>query len=192
MKRVIFLVGESGSGKTTLIKRCLQAAPNLFSYIKSIVTRKPRPGEVDGVDYDFVSGEEAFWQNDFVQTIHFGDQWYGTALKEYQVKPSIGLVAVTHEGIWDIINGLAKKNMKMDYRIMFWLTPDKILAQRGVDLERIKRGNIRGKFLKCYMDNSFKNIPIKVVVDDKNLNKNYLQHHNNILLQQITNDYLGI
>lgn len=48
----------SGAGKTTLSRRLLAADHNITMSV-SVTTRKPRPGEVDGKDYHFIS-QEAF------------------------------------------------------------------------------------------------------------------------------------
>ncbi|MCB1548227.1 MAG: guanylate kinase [Hyphomicrobiaceae bacterium] len=50
------LSSPSGAGKTTLSKALLAAEPDL-SMSLSATTRAPRPGEVDGVDYDFLDME---------------------------------------------------------------------------------------------------------------------------------------
>jgi guanylate kinase len=46
----------SGAGKTTLSRRLL-GADNNISMSVSVTTRKPRPGEVDGKDYHFITAE---------------------------------------------------------------------------------------------------------------------------------------
>ncbi|MGH7848639.1 MAG: guanylate kinase [Candidatus Binatia bacterium] len=52
---VIFIVSApSGAGKTTLVKRLLEAMPDLTLSV-SYTTRAPRPGEVAGKDYHFVT-----------------------------------------------------------------------------------------------------------------------------------------
>lgn len=48
------LSAPSGAGKTSLVKALLAAEPSLKLSV-SYTTRAPRPGEVDGVDYHFVS-----------------------------------------------------------------------------------------------------------------------------------------
>jgi guanylate kinase len=50
------LSAPSGTGKTTLCEN-LRATPD-FIYSVSCTTRAPRPGEVDGTDYHFLSREE--------------------------------------------------------------------------------------------------------------------------------------
>ena len=55
MPAQIFVVsGASGSGKTTLV-RALQANDPALRFSVSYTTRPPRPGEVHGQDYFFVS-----------------------------------------------------------------------------------------------------------------------------------------
>lgn len=44
----------SGAGKTTLSRKLLEADANIAMSV-SVTTRKPRPGEVDGRDYHFIS-----------------------------------------------------------------------------------------------------------------------------------------
>jgi guanylate kinase len=58
MRRGILFVisAPSGGGKSTLLKQ-LSGSPD-FTYSVSCTTRKPRPGEVDGQDYHFLSNEE--------------------------------------------------------------------------------------------------------------------------------------
>jgi guanylate kinase len=54
---VLVITGQSGAGKGTLIKRLLRLFPQLRLAV-SATTRARRPGEVDGVDYYFISDEE--------------------------------------------------------------------------------------------------------------------------------------
>ena len=53
---LIILSGPSGAGKGTIHNELLKADKNL-TYSISMTTRSPREGEVDGVDYYFVSEE---------------------------------------------------------------------------------------------------------------------------------------
>ena len=54
---LLVISSPSGGGKGTLIKRLLASVPGV-GYSVSWTTRAPRPGEVDGVNYRFVSEEE--------------------------------------------------------------------------------------------------------------------------------------
>ena len=53
---LLVVSGPSGSGKTTLCRRATENG--LCVYSISCTTRRPRPGEVDGVDYHFLTPEE--------------------------------------------------------------------------------------------------------------------------------------
>ncbi len=54
----LFIVsGPSGAGKGTLVRALLDRVPGIWLSV-SATTRPPRPGEIDGVHYVFLSGEE--------------------------------------------------------------------------------------------------------------------------------------
>ena len=77
-KTLTVIVGPSGSGKTTLAN--LMVEKHGYGKVISCTTRSPRPGEVDGVDYYFLS-REIFYKmiedGDFVEHAAFGGAWYG-------------------------------------------------------------------------------------------------------------------
>lgn len=64
--RLVVLVGPSAVGKSTVVARLRDEVPDLYFSV-SMTTRQPRPGEVDGRDYLFVTAEE------FEQRIHRGE-----------------------------------------------------------------------------------------------------------------------
>jgi len=55
--RVVVLSGPSAVGKSTVVRRLREQVPDLHFSV-SATTRAPRPGEVDGVDYHFVTPGE--------------------------------------------------------------------------------------------------------------------------------------
>jgi guanylate kinase len=57
MTRLTVIAGPTAVGKGTVVRHILQEHPEIALSV-SATTRKPRPGEVDGVDYLFVSNEE--------------------------------------------------------------------------------------------------------------------------------------
>jgi guanylate kinase len=78
--RLIVVSGPSGAGKSTLIKASLEAVPEL-AYSVSATTRDPRPGEVDGKDYIFLSREEfERWieEDRFLEWAEYSGNLYGT------------------------------------------------------------------------------------------------------------------
>ena len=54
--RVVVLSGHSADGKSTVVRCLRERVPDLHFSV-SVTTRAPRPGEVDGVDYSFVTTE---------------------------------------------------------------------------------------------------------------------------------------
>ncbi|KAI0305974.1 guanylate kinase [Multifurca ochricompacta] len=80
--RPLVLSGPSGSGKSTLLKRLFGEFPGQFAFSVSHTTRAPRPGEVNGVQYHFVSREDFISllnQGGFVEHAEFSGNLYGTS-----------------------------------------------------------------------------------------------------------------
>jgi guanylate kinase len=78
--RLIVFTGPSGVGKGTLLKALRQRYPNLEVSI-SATTRNPRPGEVHGQDYFFLSRDEftaMVDQGEFLEWAEFAGNLYGT------------------------------------------------------------------------------------------------------------------
>lgn len=85
--RVVILSGPSGAGKSTLRRRLIECASIPLVRSVSATTRSPRPGEVDGIDYHFLSPEEferRRRRGDFLECFEvFGrGYWYGTLASE--------------------------------------------------------------------------------------------------------------
>jgi guanylate kinase len=60
---IVFVIsGPAGVGKTTLCDRLLSEFPSSLRRVVTATTRKPRLGEVDGVDYHFLSKEDFLGQ----------------------------------------------------------------------------------------------------------------------------------
>jgi len=55
---LIVISGPSGVGKDTIARRLIERRPDSFYFVVTATTRPPRPGEVDGRDYFFVSSDE--------------------------------------------------------------------------------------------------------------------------------------
>ena len=90
--KLVVVSGPSGAGKTTVLKRVFESAPMPLKVSVSATTRPPRPGEVDGVDYHFLTEEEFArrrQRGEFLECFQvFGrGYWYGTLLGE--VIPSL-------------------------------------------------------------------------------------------------------
>lgn len=83
MKKGLLIVysGLSGVGKGTILKELMPMKDLNLAYSVSMTTRKPREGEVDGVDYFFVSKKrflEAVKNGELLEHARFVDNDYGT------------------------------------------------------------------------------------------------------------------
>ncbi|MFO1445845.1 guanylate kinase [Bacillus sp. Bva_UNVM-123] len=78
---LIVLSGPSGVGKGTVRKEIFSQPDTAFEYSISMTTRKPREGEVDGIDYFFKSREEfesLIEQGKLLEYAEFVGNYYGT------------------------------------------------------------------------------------------------------------------
>lgn len=78
--KLIVLTGPSGVGKGTLMNAILQRYPELH-YSVSATTRSPRPGEVNGKNYHFITRsefEKLVTQGEFLEWAEFAGNFYGT------------------------------------------------------------------------------------------------------------------
>lgn len=84
---LLIISSPSGAGKTTLTRRLLLEFPK-FRFSVSHTTRKPRPNEVDGRDYHFVT-EETFRKiiadNGFAEWAEVHGNLYGTSVSEIEL-----------------------------------------------------------------------------------------------------------
>jgi guanylate kinase len=84
--KVFVITGPSGVGKGTLIEQLLERVPELELSI-SATTREPRPGEVDGRDYFFLTPEEfrrRLEAGDFLEHASYSGNYYGTLKEEVE------------------------------------------------------------------------------------------------------------
>lgn len=84
---LIVVSGFSGAGKGTLMKRLIHTYDN-YALSISMTTRQPRPGEINGKEYFFVSRQEfedKIHQNGLIEYACYCDNYYGTP-REYVEK----------------------------------------------------------------------------------------------------------
>jgi guanylate kinase len=90
--QLVIISGPSGAGKTTLLQRVFRDSELPLVSSVSATTRKPRPGEKDGVDYHFLTLAEFARhreEGNFLESFEVFNQgdWYGTLRDE--VTPSL-------------------------------------------------------------------------------------------------------
>src|SRR5215203_1730943 len=82
--RLFIVSAPSGTGKTTLVERLVRDMQGI-SMSRSYTSRPPRPGEADGVDYNFISRERfgvMIADGDLLEHAEVFGNWYGTGAAE--------------------------------------------------------------------------------------------------------------
>jgi guanylate kinase len=135
--RLIVLSGPGGVGKSTVLKR-LRENGSPFWLSVSATTRLPRPGEVDGVHYDFVTPDEFARRADsgeFLEWANFAGAQYGTP-----AAPALAQLAAGKSVLLEIdLVGARQVRARYPDALLVFLAPpsweelERRLAGRGTD-----------------------------------------------------------
>jgi guanylate kinase len=120
--KLIVITGPSGVGKGTLVRSLIARHPKLYLSI-SATTRQPRPGEIDGKDYYFVSKqqfENAIEQGELLEWAEYAGNYYGT--------PKTSVEKQINRGKWvlleiELIGARIVKKIFPDALLIFILPP---------------------------------------------------------------------
>jgi guanylate kinase len=135
--RVFVITGPSGVGKGSLIGRLRKAIPAIEMSV-SATTRRPREGEVDGVDYHFLTSDEfdrRVSQGEFLEHARYSGNQYGTLRSEVEHR-----VAAGHPVVLEIeVQGARQIRTTMPEAVQVFIAPPEIgslrerLRSRGTD-----------------------------------------------------------
>jgi len=148
MGRCIVLVGNTASGKTTLSQYLEDRG---YRRILTYTTRPMRKGEVDGVDYHFLSTEEfesklvdGFFAEFTFYNAKFGSCYYVSAVKDYHAKDNTVIV----------VNPIGVMSLTEPAYVVWLDIPEDVIITRALsrgDSEDEIRRRIRDD--KLYFDN---------------------------------------
>lgn len=82
MYKIIALIGEAGTGKDTLMRHILKERPMAFNEIISCTTRPKREGEVEGINYFYLTHKEfteKILNCEMLEATSFNNWFYGTS-----------------------------------------------------------------------------------------------------------------
>ncbi len=147
---LLFVVSApSGAGKTSLCRAITESTENLTHSV-SYTTRKPRPGEIDGRDYFFVS-EDRFRtmvkEGDFAEWAEVHSHLYGTSRRV--------LDDMIDEGIDVILDidtqGAKQVKAKYDHAVFIFIMPPsiEILEERLRSRKSDNEDEIRKRLLRA-------------------------------------------
>ncbi|KAK8175839.1 P-loop containing nucleoside triphosphate hydrolase protein [Phyllosticta citrichinensis] len=171
--RLIVISGPSGSGKSTILKKLFAEFPNRFGFSVSHTTRAPRPGEVPGRDYHYITRDvfaSMVADDAFIEHAQYGSNLYGTslaAIEDVARADRVCILDIEMQGVKQVAN-----NPRLPHRPRFlFLSPpsiaelEKRLRGRGTETEellqeRLKQAEVEMEFARTG------GIHDKIVVND--------------------------
>ncbi|NQY20792.1 MAG: guanylate kinase [Campylobacteraceae bacterium] len=145
---VLLLSGPSGCGKSTLLKEVYKEISDYYFSI-STTTRAPREGEVDGIDYFFVSKKEFLddiKEGFFLEWAEVHGNYYGTSLKPIKKALALGKLV-----IFDIdVQGheIVRKKISRQVTSVFITTPSLEVLENRLRSRNTDENDVIEKRLK--------------------------------------------
>ena len=170
--------GFSGAGKGTLMKELIRNYDN-YSLSISATTRQPRPGEVDGKDYFFVSKErfkEMIKNDELLEYAQYVDNYYGTPKAYVEAEMEKG-----KDVILEIeIQGALKIRAKYPDSVLIFITTPSAeellsrLKKRGTESDEVIKKRIERAMLEAVGVEAYDYILINDNLDKTVKHLNYL------------------
>lgn len=164
---LIVISGPSGAGKGTICKRFMERNKNVVLSV-SATTRAPRNGEVEGVNYYFMSKEkfkEKINDNDFLEYAEVYDNYYGTPKSNVQEMLDSGKDVILEI---DIQGALKVKENSEEGVFIFILPPSmEELKQRIINRGSETQESLMKRFKSAYKEINFVSRYNYAVVNDE-------------------------
>ncbi|SFG31330.1 guanylate kinase [Lachnospiraceae bacterium C7] len=151
---LVVVSGFSGVGKGTMMKKLMKEHKEDYALSVSATTRSPRPGEVDGKSYFFVTKEkfeDMISQDKLIEYAQYVGNYYGTP-KDYvfdQLKAGKSVILEI-----EIQGALKIKEKFPDTRLLFVTAPSaddlkKRLVGRGTETEEVIANRLKRASEEC-------------------------------------------
>jgi guanylate kinase len=135
--RLIVLSGPGGVGKSTVVRKLREGGSSLWLSV-SVTTRKPRPGEIAGIHYHFVTRDEFAKRveaGEFLEWANFAGALYGTP-----AAPALAQLAAGKSVLLEIdLEGARQVRSRYPDALLVFLAPpsweelERRLVARGTD-----------------------------------------------------------
>ena len=145
--KLIVISGPSGAGKSSVVNRAIQGRSDMC-FSTSVTTRNPRPGDVDGKDYFFITPErfhEMVEQDELLEHAEYVAHSYGTprAFVEKQMDAGFNVIL-------DIeVQGARQVKEKMAEAVLIFILPPSMeelrrrLVNRGTDSSEVIEARLK-------------------------------------------------
>lgn len=140
--KIIALMGKAASGKDTLLRTIVREYPDKFNEIVSCTTRPPREGELNGINYHFLTIEDftnKVLSGDMLEATEFNGWHYGTS-KSALSEDKINIGVFNPTGIYCLM-----EDKSIDLRVYYIQADDncrlirQLQRESNPDIEEIFR-----------------------------------------------------
>ncbi|ROO83903.1 guanylate kinase [Actinocorallia herbida] len=141
LKRLTVLSGPSGVGKSTVVARLREDHPGVWLSV-SVTTRKPRPGETDGVEYHFTDDagfDRMIADGTLLEWAEFAGNRYGTPREPVEERLARGVPTLLEI---DLQGARQVRETMPDARLVFLAPPSweelvRRLVGRGTESDEV-------------------------------------------------------
>lgn len=129
-KKLFVISGCSGVGKGTVLKEFMEKNSDDFLLSVSCTTRNPRPGEVDGINYFFLTKDEFeknIREDKFLEYAQFAENYYGTKKRFIKQKFEEGFNIILEIET----QGALQVKQKMPEAVLIFIAPPGVNTKTG-------------------------------------------------------------